>query len=727
MIYIVFGLSGPLKRLLIDPIVQNYCKMEADYMINVKATDKARGTEEYDRQEIVLKDVDDIKKEYDSRYIYNLREKIPCAVNKKQIERSLAAGCDHFIICHDYNVINAIIKDFEKDGVKIFSVSFSDNKLRRFVKFCETTYNSSAKTDLEARVDERVHKVSVSFDKITENKSISIIPEKIVLTYPSDEKEIPNLLWNEIKERIATNAKKYNWLQLLNSGRRSGKVDIEIEDIGDNRFVIPFQNDYDRIISSSAFRRLQDKAQVFPLERYDYVRTRLTHSIECATIVEKIGILSESVIQEKLRKNLEGVVYKPVFELKVIPTVLKTAALLHDIGNPPFGHFGEDVIRDWVKNKFPLLGIDEQKDDRKDKRKNKILKNMDWEDKRSFKNILEESGHYYDDLLNYEGNAQALRIITNLCIFEAKFGYDLTYATMGVILKYPTNSKEIDEKYVEKKKMGYFKSEEEIFYDVKRNLGLRGRHPLTYLLEAADDISYLASDLQDAHRKGLISLRTIIDELNSNWLSKINKEKTRGINDAVAKQTKSLIIDKINNLSAEYRDLGIDEEPYIIEQLHHFIKDELILRAVNSFEKNYDKIMEAKHNEELLNGDSGAKFINLFIRNQILEKYVYIDANIMRSAVKATAIANKLLDTYVPACLEKVFFEKLSVTNDRIYRLLSENYKLRFENIMKTKNKDRPDDRREMIYAAILLALDSVCGMTDSYAEYMYKMIIACD
>ena len=735
MIYIVFGLSGPLKRLLTDPIVKNYGETEAKKMINEKAT--VREKEAYDTIEIVVKSRNEIKKNYDKRYQYNLRKNTLCAVNIEQIKESISSGTNHFVICHDFKVIKNIIQDCGKKNVIVFNVSLNDQY--EFVKFCEERYNNNPvkKSPIDERVKRRLRKLVRSLNPQLIEGNLGIEPDEIRLIYPKgqNKEEIANVLWEKLKTVLNPDPKKYDWRLLLSSDRLSGAPD---ECVGDD--VIPFQNDYDRIVSSSPFRRLQDKAQVFPLEKYDHVRTRLTHSIECATVAEKIGILAEVKIQEKLKPN-----YNKVVQLKAIPIILKSAALIHDIGNPPFGHFGEDVIRDWVENKLPRLGINKN---------NGRVKGVDEETISSVMNIIGgESSKFYKDLLHYDGNAQGLRIMTRLCIFVDKKGYDLTYATLGVILKYPTSSSDVDpDNYaeIEKSKIGYFSSEKDIYCAIQKELGLKvgKRHPLTYLLEAADDISYLSSDLQDAHKKGLVSLSVIRKEVSDlTWLDELSdKEKERyQICKETANNTKKLILNEIKKCEEEFKELKsfkINYETYIVEKLHHFIKNELIRRAVEAFKTNYDKIMEAEFQKELLSGDKIASFIELFIRKRILKQFVYNDISIVKTAVKATTILNLLLDTFAKACIEKALyekkrinakkdvklepFEKTNVASSRIYSLLSENYRVIFEReIIGNDGKIKED--QEIVYLAMLLALDNICGMTDSYAESMYKMILACD
>ena len=190
-----------------------------------------------------------------------------------------------------------------------------------------------------------------------------------------------------------------------------------------------FEKDYHRIIGSASFRRLQDKTQVFPLDKSDYVRTRLTHSLEVSSFAKSLAQnVGEKIIQEKKDcdftwKNKED-----------ISNILQCAGLLHDIGNPPFGHFGETTIRDWFKNNLHKLEF-------KGKKLNEYLEPQ-----------------MMEDFYHFEGNAQALRLVTKLHFLVDENGMNLTKALLATIIKYPVSSLEINKKSgnIKKKKWDIF-------------------------------------------------------------------------------------------------------------------------------------------------------------------------------------------------------------------------------------------------------------------------------
>ena len=254
-----------------------------------------------------------------------------------------------------------------------------------------------------------------------------------------------------------------------------------------------FEKDYSRIVSSAAFRRLQDKTQVFPLDKSDFIRTRLTHSIEVSTIARQLGIM--------ISKNTTQ--YKPTDiavpeDAEAIASVLLCAGLLHDLGNPPFGHFGETVIGDWFKENLDHV-----------KYKGQPLRS--W-----------LSAQMIADLENFEGNAQALRIL-----LKAKHGssLNLSKAIISTLVKYPTDSCSVDKGSadIRKHKLGFFAAEQETFEQISEAVGTttpdKGivRHPLTYLLEAADDIAYSTADLEDAFKKGLFTLDQFIEYYTNSY------------------------------------------------------------------------------------------------------------------------------------------------------------------------------------------------------------------
>lgn len=282
-----------------------------------------------------------------------------------------------------------------------------------------------------------------------------------------------------------------NWSTLLSSDRQGKKPDSE-ESSRSN-----FEQDFDRIIFSHPFRKLQDKTQVHPLPEHDFVHTRLTHSLEVSSVGRSLGKRAGETIMEKHPE------LKEKFSSFDIGAITAAAALAHDMGNPPFGHAGETAISTYFKE-HSVDGIT----------KEELI-----------------------DLQNFEGNAQGFRLLN-----RKDHGLHLTYAALGAFTKYPVHSAfgKRDQKRKSQKKFGYYQTEKKAFTEVADKLGLikfdEGvwcRHPLAFLVEAADDICYSIIDLEDACRLGIITLNEIVDLLAPILGDKLKREKlmeTRGLN-----------------------------------------------------------------------------------------------------------------------------------------------------------------------------------------------------
>jgi len=270
-----------------------------------------------------------------------------------------------------------------------------------------------------------------------------------------------------------------NWEQLL-SLRRQGDTNKRLRKEQDET-RLGFDVDYDRIIFSSAFRSLQDKTQVIPLSKTDFVHTRLTHSLEVSVVGRSLGRLAGKKILEKhpYLKEVHG------YQFNDFGAIVAAAALSHDIGNPPFGHSGEKAIGEYFKTGNGTV----------------------------FKTELTEKE--YQDIIDFEGNANGFKLMTQDKEGVAG-GLRLSYATLGAFMKYPKESlPKRPTKHIADKKFGFFQTEKKAFQEVATELGLKqtsngnsvsyARHPLTFLVEAADDICYTIIDFEDGINLGLIS------------------------------------------------------------------------------------------------------------------------------------------------------------------------------------------------------------------------------
>ncbi len=267
-----------------------------------------------------------------------------------------------------------------------------------------------------------------------------------------------------------------NWNQLICDKR------LGMEEFHDDRHHTrsDFQRDYDRLIFSSPFRRLQNKTQVFPLPGSIFVHNRLTHSLEVSSVGRSMG----NEIALRLRDKYASVSWTQ--KLDCLRDIVAAACLCHDLGNPPFGHSGEKTISTYFSegNGQALK---------------ELVGNREWA-----------------DLINFEGNANSFRLLTHRFKGRRNGGMAMTYSSLASIVKYPYSSLHAGEKG----KFGFFSSEEEIFRRVATQLGMPetdsgkfARHPLVYVTEAADDICYQIMDLEDAHKLKIIALQEVVELL----------------------------------------------------------------------------------------------------------------------------------------------------------------------------------------------------------------------
>ena len=252
-----------------------------------------------------------------------------------------------------------------------------------------------------------------------------------------------------------------DWPTLLNPKRRRPTANPD-----DPRNA--FARDFDRSIFSTPVKRLQDKAQVFPLETHDAVRTRLTHSLEVSSVARGLAARCADwlLTQDKITPDME----------RPIETIAATCGLIHDLGNPPFGHAGEDAIRTWFRR----------------------------EEHSTLLSALLHDDQEIQDFLNFEGNAQSLRLVARLQILADDAGLNLTFGTLSALAKYlaPSHKAHPDHTNHAFRKPGYFKSELNIVDQIRHETGTgAARNPICFLVEAADDIVYLPADIEDAVKK----------------------------------------------------------------------------------------------------------------------------------------------------------------------------------------------------------------------------------
>ncbi len=387
------------------------------------------------------------------------------------------------------------------------------------------------------------------------------------------------------------------WKRLLSNRRirKSSPSDVRNE----------FESDYGRIIYSPALRRMHDKTQVFPLTTDDNIHSRLTHSNEVMSLGYTFGLRLSKSDKIKQRTGLGELEL-----LRILPILLQNVCLIHDIGNAPFGHFGETIVSDYFKQ-------------------------LESKNHRNFKNLTTRQKR---DFFNYDGNAQGLRVLTKLQYLDNPFGLNLTFATLASYLKYP-NFEEInenieselrskgellEEKQIAKSKHGVFFSEEDYFKKIVEECGLgKGdkilRHPLCFLMEAADSIAYLCMDMEDGFNKGLFEIE---------YVKEIFLQSTSNI----AQKVVSICDDDSMNPTTRMVNIRIALIGYFVNL------------AFSRFETNLELIEGGEYSKELIKDDPDN--INKLIQKFSIEK-IFTSREINHLESTGYAVFKGLLDFYI--------------------------------------------------------------------------------
>ncbi|WP_224484215.1 deoxyguanosinetriphosphate triphosphohydrolase [Robertkochia aurantiaca] len=380
-----------------------------------------------------------------------------------------------------------------------------------------------------------------------------------------------------------------------------------------------FEVDYDRIIFSSAFRSLQDKTQVIPLSKTDFVHTRLTHSLEVSVVGRSLGRMVGKKLLTKYPylKEVHG------YRFNDFGAIVAAAALAHDIGNPPFGHSGEKAIGNFFKN-----GVGKQ-----------------------YRKVL--SDKEYQDLVDFEGNANGFRILT-----QSRKGIDggirLSYATLGAFMKYPKESlPKKPSNRIADKKFGFFQSEKEKFSDVAQSLGLVAtgtgesisfsRHPLAFLVEAADDICYTIIDFEDGINLGLIDEDYALEYLIKLVRKKINTQKYSALD------TRE---DRLGYLRA----LAISA---------------LIEDACRVFIENEEAILEGNFHQSLMDHSAYKAQVSDIIKISV--ERIYQSDEVVQKEIAGFRILKTLLETFTEAAMHR-FTGNADHYHKLVLKLIPEHY-----------------------------------------------------
>lgn len=499
------------------------------------------------------------------------------------------------------------------------------------------------------------------------------------------------------------------WDKLLNPIRNRTEPAVRRSE-NDKR--TEFKKDFDAVCNSTMLRRLQDKAQVFPLEDDDYARTRLTHSIEVMSIADSLATNVIQIIKHSDNKKYWSADQSLEREPEVmklindVPMILRAAALLHDMGNPPFGHLGEQIICDWFNDHLDRWAFDA----------NNVLAETG-ETARTLSVILKDCpmGDLKNDFIHFDGNAQLFRLVNKLNYVVDENGLNLTYPVMSAFIKYPSSSSSIDKKILWHKKTGYFFSERELFQKLDEALCLDGyRHPLTFLLEAADDIAYLTADFEDAHKKGMIP----IDMLKSYLLAEQEKCPDSFVEN---------VLSSIDEYTEKAKSIGYtDVENYVAHRIRVLMKGLMISKVTSTFESSYLEIMEKRFDKELLIASEAARLSDILRRIQI--ENIYYSPQILKNKTRAITVIRTLMDSYVKAVLnwdESRDYGK-DTANNLIYQSLSKNYRFACRKAIEAcKDLSERERFAKTIYYKLLLVTDQISGMTDTHALSIYHDIVA--
>ncbi|MDI9255885.1 deoxyguanosinetriphosphate triphosphohydrolase [Flavobacterium sedimenticola] len=442
------------------------------------------------------------------------------------------------------------------------------------------------------------------------------------------------------------------WEQLLSLKRQgdTGKrLRIEQDDTR-----LGFEVDYDRIIFSSAFRSLQDKTQVIPLSKTDFVHTRLTHSLEVSVVGRSIGRLVGKKIIEKYPylKEVHG------YHMNDFGAIVAAAALAHDIGNPPFGHSGEKAIGEYFS-----IGKGQQYKDQ--------LTPKQWQ-----------------DLVDFEGNANGFSILTGSRP-GIEGGLRLSYATLGAFTKYPKESlPKKPTKNIADKKYGFFQSDVAFFKEVAQELGMilnktgddvgYERHPLAFLVEAADDICYTIIDFEDGINLGLVS-----EDYALEYLIKLVKD----------------TID-----AAKYQSLTTKEDR--ISYLRALAIGNLINDAVRVFIENEEAILQGKFHFALTDKSKYKAQMDDIIKLSV--KNIYQSREVIEKELSGYQIINNLLDKFITAY-------------NNTHRGTATNYDKLLMKILPEKHHLE----KESLYERLLHICHFISMLTDGKAVQLNKIVTA--
>lgn len=441
-----------------------------------------------------------------------------------------------------------------------------------------------------------------------------------------------------------------------------------------------FQHDYDRLLFSTPVRRLADKTQVWPMEENDSVRTRLTHSHEVANLARSIGVRVYLTNSEEFERS--GIGSDAV--LNVIQPILLATGLGHDLGNPPFGHQGEAAIGRWFEKRKEWIFTKTVQDGGGDLETQAVPEAL------------------RSEFTQFDGNPQGLRLLTRLQTHVDGLGLDLTAATLAAGLKYPVCFENVDPKNSLRKKGGYFSSEKDVVEWVRERTGLKEgqRHPLTWIMEACDDIAYSVLDVDDVLKKQVMSPDDVLVILG------------HGLHE---NPTITKLLSRFRDV--EQRALSPDAQRDIkIQYLRAFFIEALVTHASEQFIQNLHTIFDFNHQMPLMDNSKLCSALK-----KIAKQYAFNNPLVLRTETLGAAALDGLMCAFWSAIsdrtkLDDIQSRRKSARSSYIFSLISPNY---------VQQACAPDvqgsNANGMRYRELRLLTDMISGMTDTYAMRLWN------
>lgn len=440
------------------------------------------------------------------------------------------------------------------------------------------------------------------------------------------------------------------WSKLLNETRRKDRHNKKGEGTGTKGTRSEMERDYDRILFATPTRRLADKTQVFPMESSDSIRTRLTHSLEVSNLARGIG----TALAFEYAEAVFGKEHEALNVKRRVPALLAAIGLVHDLGNPPFGHQGEVAMSEWFRNnkeKLDKTGVD-----------------------------------VHQDFLGFDGNPQTFRLLTRLQILNDSYGLNLTYGTLAALVKYPCFSSDYNSHGY--KKFGVFESERDVIEDVWAETGLGSgvRHPFVYIMEACDDIAYAVIDAEDTVKKGYASFYDLMMHMR------------HFEDDAVVCQ----VIKDSEEKNAEYKreELSSSELSEISMQMFRvFAIYHLVEEVTKAFVRDAKEIMSGGvgGRYDLIEASNGS--VLCMALKEFDKKYAFKHKGVL----KLELVGHNYIVSTMDMLWDAISAPK-SAFGRYAYHLISENYRRVYKSSLQQDS-----------YKKCQLLCDSMSGMTDSY------------